>query len=177
MGGIENWNRGTRRLGGSSNCRWTIGASTHGAGTSEPQPVRSSTHRVVLPITIPRPQDPHDRAGNHVGRVVAVVHGAGDGDEGGARDGREEEPGLVRVALAVVYAHLWGGGVVSKDWTRHRDTGNRHGESTRGMDRSTRWGSTGRHGEGSTGRQVDRSTGPHVHTSTRRDCHGTYDRP
>jgi hypothetical protein len=88
---------------------------------------RRPTHRVVLPITIPGPQNPHDRTGNNVRRVVSVVHSAGDGDEGGARDGREEEPGFVRVALTVVYAHFYGAGDVvsagAMGWARELDTG------------------------------------------------------
>lgn len=45
-----------------------------------------ATYREVLPVSPPGGEDANDAAGNDVGRVMPVVHGAGDGDKGRARD-------------------------------------------------------------------------------------------
>lgn len=48
--------------------------------------------RIILPISIPPPQQPNHRTGNDVGRVMPVIHGSRDCDEGRAGKGGEEEP-------------------------------------------------------------------------------------
>lgn len=53
---------------------------------------KKGAYRIILPISIPPPQQPNHRTGNDVGRVMPVIHGSRDCDEGRAGKGGEEEP-------------------------------------------------------------------------------------
>lgn len=49
-------------------------------------------YRIILSISIPPPQQPNHRTGNDVGRMMPIIHGSRDCDEGRAGEGGKEEP-------------------------------------------------------------------------------------
>lgn len=74
-----------------------------------------ATHRVVLPVSPPSSQDTNDGTSYHVGCMVAVIHRAGDGDEGRAAERQQQSPRLDGVAALVGDAKLCSGVSGSRD--------------------------------------------------------------